>query len=77
MFMKSKDAIINQFMKDRTGILCPNKTVRKIASNILVLLGWSGLHNSILAEVGPILNYKPVEMLDKLEVLLENEFDKI
>lgn len=77
MFNKCKDQIIKRFLKDRTGILSPNESVRKIAANVLICLGTTGFLNHLLPQVGPILNYKPIEMLDKLETLLQAEMDKI
>lgn len=71
------DALITQFLIERTGILSPDTTVRQIAVNVLSLMGSVGCLNKILPEMMPIFNYKPVEMLDKLETLLVSEFDKI
>jgi len=44
---------------------------------VLALVGWAGLLERVISEMMPIFNYKPVEMLDKLEKLLINEFNKI
>jgi hypothetical protein len=40
-------------------------------------MGAVGCLNKVLPEMMPIFNYKPVEMLDKLEKLLVSEFEKI
>lgn len=77
MLTANCDQLVLQFLKERTGILSPDATVRQIAVNILALTGSEGLLNKILPEMMPIFNYKPVEMLDKLEKLLVAEFDKI
>jgi len=64
-------------LKDRTGILNPNKTVREVAVNILILVSWAGLLEQLLPQMMPLFNYKPVEMLDRIQTLLTNEFDRI
>ena len=71
------DSLISQFLIQRTGILSPDATVAKIAVNVLGLMGAVGCLDKILPEMMPIFNYKPVEMLDKLETLLNAEFNKI
>lgn len=69
--------IVNHYLLERTGILSPDPTVRQIGVNVLALLGSEGLLDKVLPQMMPIFNYKPVEMLDKLETLLNSEFDKI
>lgn len=71
------DVLINQFLKERTGILSPDTTVRQIAVNVLGLMCNAGFLSKILPEMMPIFSYKPVEMIEKLEKLLVSEFDKI
>jgi len=58
------------FLRERSGILNPNKTVREVAVNTLILLSWAGLLENLIPQMMPIFNYKPVEMLDRLETLL-------
>lgn len=41
------------------------------------MLGWSGLLEQMLVEMGPIFNYKPIEMLEKVENLFTFEFERI
>lgn len=64
-------------MRRRTGILSENAAVRHIAKNLLVLLSWAGQLEKVLANVGPIFEYKPIQMLNKMEALLKQDFDKI
>lgn len=68
---------MNHYLLERTGILSPDPTVRAIAVNVLALLGSEGFLDRVLPPMMPVFNYKPVEMLDKLETLLKAEFDKI
>ena len=77
MLHQNADALITQFLKERTGILSPDLTVAKIAENVLRLMGAEGCLHKILPEMMPIFNYKPVEMLEKVEKLFIAEFDKI
>jgi len=77
MLSNSCDALVQHYLLDRTGILSPDTTVRQIAVNILALMGSEGLLDKILPQMVPIFNHKPVEMLDKLEKLLLQEFDRI
>ena len=51
--------------------------VRNIATNILTCVGWAGFLEQILANVEPLINYKPIQMLDKFEQLLNQEFETI
>ena len=48
-----------------------------MAINVLIQLAWSGHLETIIVSMGPILNYKPIEMIEKLENLFISEFDKI
>jgi hypothetical protein len=51
---------------ERSGILNPNSTLRAIASNMLVGLGRYGQLNLFIGEIVQILNYKPLELSNKL-----------
>ena len=64
-------------MKRRTGILSDNKTVRHIAKNVLILFSWAGQMETLLPEMVPIFDYKPIQMLNKMEGLLHQDFDRI
>jgi hypothetical protein len=57
--------------------MSPNRTVSKVAVNVLTMLGWAGELETILIEISPVLDYKPIEMLEKLENLYLQEFDRI
>ena len=77
LFQTNVDRFIDQFVRRRTGILSDNSKVRHIAKNILVMLSWSGGMEKLLPHMVPLFDYKPIEMLNKMEVLLQQEFDKI
>lgn len=77
IFQEHNAQLIDQFMKSRTGLLCPVPKVRNIAQKILTCVGWAGFLEQILANVEPLINYKPIQMLDKFEQLLNQEFETI
>ena len=77
MFEKNQEFLIQRFIRDRTGILSPNATVQALAINVMVLMGWAGLLSSLLPAMMPLLNYKSVELLGKLDTLINNEFERI
>lgn len=58
-------------------MLSDNLKVRVIAKNILVLLSWTGLMDKILPAMVPVFEYKPIQLLNKMEALLNQEFDRI
>ena len=51
--------------------------VRHIAKNVLILVSWSGLLEKLLPQMVPIFEYKPIQMLNKMEHILKQEFDLI
>ena len=77
MFDQHSDAIIEQFLKQRSGILSENLRVRQIAKNILIFFSWTGFMEKLLPEMTPIFQYKPIQMLNKMEYLLKQEFDSM
>ena len=77
VFAGHSERIIKQFLKCRTGILSDNKKVRHIAKNVLTLFSWAGQMASLLPEMVPIFDYKPIQMLNKMEGLLQQDFDRI
>jgi len=48
LFSKYAQDVVNTYLKDRTGILNPDATVRGLATNVLVLLSWAGLFELLL-----------------------------
>ena len=77
LFRVHADRMNEQFLRRRTGILSPDLMVRRLAINILICLGWAGQLDKMLPHMEPIFNYKPIQMLDKMETLLKQEFDRI
>ena len=77
MFMGHSERIIEQFLKRRTGVLSDNSKVRHMAKNVLILFSWAGQMESLLPEMVPIFDYKPIQMLNKMEGLLHQDFDRI
>ncbi len=69
--------IVTYALFERTGILSPNKTLRAMSTNLLVLLGIYGKLELFIADIAKILTYKPLELIAKLEILFEREFDRI
>ena len=77
IFRDHAQRFIEQFLRRRTGVLNDNGKVRHLAKNILVLMAWAGELEKILEQMVPIFDYKPIQMLNKMEFLLEQEFDRI
>jgi len=77
MFDKSSEFIIHIFLRKRTGVLSSDKTVQRVAVNVLISMAWAGFLETFITHFVPILNYKPVELLDKMENLLKSEFERI
>jgi len=69
--------LVNIFFLQRSGLLSSDLEVRKLANNVLVALAWSGHLDKFIPHVTQVFNYQAIERLDKLESLLEQEFDKI
>ena len=66
MFDQHSDAIIEQFLKQRSGILSENLRVRQIAKNILIFFSWTGFMEKLLPEMTPIFQYSPTRFSKKL-----------
>ena len=77
LFQVNLDRLTEQFLKRRTGILSDNLKVRHIAKNVLVFVSWAGLLEKLLPQMVPIFEYKPIQMLNKMEFILKQEFDTI
>ena len=77
LFKQYSETILTKFLRERTGILSPISIVRDIAKNILILYSWSGQLGELIPKMMPIFNYKPIEMIDKFEKLLNSEFERI
>jgi hypothetical protein len=72
-FQKYFDEIVQYALVQRTGILSPNDTLRDIAKNMLVCLGWQGYLGHYIGKLVTILNYRPVELAVKLRATIEKE----
>ena len=70
LFETNCDRFVEQFLRRRTGIMSENKKVRQIAKNVLVMVAWAGQLEAILPHMVPIFEYKPIQMLNKMEQLL-------
>lgn len=77
MLLGHSEQLIEQFLKRRTGILSDNSKVRHIAQNVLVFISWAGFLEKLLPQMVPIFEYKPIQMLNKMEFILKQEFDTI
>jgi len=69
--------LIDYAFRSRSGILSPNPTLRAMAINIGVALSSQKLMTAFIGDVVTILNYKPLEMVNKLERIFREEFDRI
>ena len=61
-FQKYFDEIVQYALVQRTGILSPNATLREIAKNMLICLGWQGYLGDFIGKLVAILDYRPVEL---------------
>jgi hypothetical protein len=70
-FRKYFDDIVQYALVQRSGILSPNETLRQIAKNMLICLGWQGYLRNYIEKLVTILNYKGVEHAIKLRALIK------
>lgn len=64
-------------IRERSGILSPDKTLRDRAVNIGVALASQDLFSAFIGDLAKILNYKPLELSHKLETIFTEEFERI
>lgn len=64
-------------IRSRTGILSHDPTLRKMSINIGVCLAQQNLLVTLMPDLIKVLNYKPLEMTQKLEKIFKEEFEKI
>lgn len=69
--------MIDASIKERSGILSHHPVLRATAINIGVALASQGLLGSFIDDIVKILNYKPLEMITKMETVITQEFDRI
>lgn len=72
-FQKYFDDIVQYALVERTGILSPNVTLREIAKNMLICLGWQGYLGDFIGKLVVILDYRPVELAVKLRATIKKE----
>jgi hypothetical protein len=77
LFQQHHLAIVELFVRQRTGFLSPDAEVRNLASNVLIALAWAGHLDKFITHVSPVFSYSSLERLETLEALLIQEFDKI
>ena len=65
--------MVQYSLVQRTGILSPNKTLRDIAKNILICVGWQGYLADFIGDLVKVLNYRPMELAVKLRATLQRE----
>jgi hypothetical protein len=66
-FQASQEDLINLAIRERSGILSPDKTLRERAVNIGVALASQDLFSAFVGDLAKIMNYKPLELSHKLE----------
>jgi hypothetical protein len=76
-FEATQQALINFSIRSRTGRLSHDATVRAMAVNIGVALAHQNLITSLMPDIIKVLNYRPLEMTQKLEKIFKEEFDRI
>ena len=70
LFQSHHLAIVEIFVRQRTGFLSPDTQVRSLASNVLVALAWAGHLDKFISQVSPVFNYSSLQKLETLEALL-------
>jgi len=76
-FETTQVALVDYAIKSRSGILSHDPTLRGMAINIGVALSSQKLITSFIDDIAIIMNYKPLEMAQKLEKIFTEEFDRI
>ena len=76
-FETSQAALVDYAIKSRSGILSHDLTLRGMAINIGVALSSQKLITTFIDDIATIMNYKPLEMAQKLEKIFTEEFERI
>ena len=76
-FEQNAKVLTDYAIRARTGILSHDSTLRITAINIGVVLASQNQLNSFIGDIAQILNYKPLELVTKLEKVITEEFDRI
>jgi hypothetical protein len=76
-FEQTHQELIQFAIRSRTGVLSHDATLRAMAVNIGVTLANQNLIGALMPDITKILNYKPLEMTQKLEKIFREEFDRI
>lgn len=64
-------------MEQRSGILSPNPTLRAIAKNMLICVGWQGYLENYLPQMVKLLNSQPLELAMRLKAEIAKEQEAI
>lgn len=76
-FEANQKALVDFAIRERSGILSHNATLRSLSINIGVVLASQNLFEAFIDDLAKIMNYKPLEMIQKLEKVFVEEFDRI
>ena len=76
-FVSTQTELVEYAIRSRSGILSPNPVLRGMAINIGVALSSQKLITAFIDDIATIMNYKPLEMAQKLEKIFLEEFERI
>ena len=66
-FVSTQTELVEYAIRSRSGILSPDPVLRAMAINIGVALSSQKLITAFIDDIATIMNYKPLEMAQKLE----------
>jgi hypothetical protein len=76
-FASTQTELVDYAIRSRSGILSPNPVLRAMAINIGVALSSQKLITAFIDDIAKIMNYKPLEMAQKLEKIFLEEYERI
>jgi hypothetical protein len=76
-FVSTQVELVDYAIRSRSGILSPDPVLRALAINIGVALSSQKLLTAFLDDIATIMNYKPLELAQKLEKIFLEEYERI
>lgn len=76
-FASTQTELVDYAIRSRSGILSPDPVLRALAINIGVALSSQKLITAFLDDIATIMNYKPLELAQKLEKIFLEEYERI
>lgn len=76
-FVSTQTELVDYAIRSRSGILSPDPVLRAMAINIGVALSSQKLITAFIDDIATIMNYKPLELAQKLEKIFLEEYERI